>query len=155
MSQSAAYPTGSVARPPLDRTQPQGQPSTHPHFRQLERAERVARRMDSALRLPFTRIRVGWDSLMGLVPGVGDTLAIAPAVWIIQQAHDMGVPKSTLLRMGGNLAVDWAIGLVPLLGDVFDVGFKANMRNTAILRDWVEAQHPPAPVTTHRDSVAP
>ncbi|EIE50529.1 uncharacterized protein DUF4112 [Salipiger aestuarii] len=97
--------------------------------------------MDRAFRLPFTRIRLGWDSIIGLVPGVGDTLALAPAAWIVSQAHQAGAPRHILGQMGVNIGIDWVIGLLPLIGDLLDVGYKANTRNAALLRTWVEARH--------------
>ncbi|WP_417721200.1 DUF4112 domain-containing protein [Salipiger sp.] len=113
---------------------------TEHHFRRLERVERTARTMDRAFRIPFTGIRMGWDSLLGLVPGVGDTLALLPAAWILKESHALGAPGTVLGKMAGNLAVDWVIGLVPLIGDVFDIGFRANVRNAALLRGWMETQ---------------
>ncbi|MGR3479548.1 DUF4112 domain-containing protein [Salipiger marinus] len=110
-------------------------------FDRLARVERLARRMDRAFRLPFTRIRLGWDAILGLVPGIGDTLALLPAVWILKEAREMGAPNPLLAQMAGNMGVDWLIGLVPFLGDIFDVGFRANLRNTALLRRWLEQQH--------------
>ncbi len=107
-------------------------------FERVERVERLARRLDRAFRLPFTKIRLGWDSILGLVPGVGDTLALAPAAWIVNEARELGAPKSLLVQMGWNVAVDWAIGLLPVIGDIMDVGYKANMRNAALLRRWAE-----------------
>ena len=82
-------------------------------FERVERVERYARRLDRAFRLPFTGIRLGWDSIIGLVPGIGDTLALAPAVWIVNEARELGAPKSLVAQMGWNVAVDWAIGLLP------------------------------------------
>ncbi len=96
--------------------------------------------MDRAFRLPFTRIRLGWDSIIGLVPGVGDTLALAPAFWIVAQAHQAGVPKHTIGKMGVNIGIDWLVGLVPLVGDLLDVGYKANTKNAALMRSWAEAK---------------
>ena len=101
---------------------------------EIARLERLAGRMDSAFRIPGTRIRMGWDSIVGLVPGLGDAAAMAPGLYIIWRAHRLGVPTSTLTRMGVNSAFDWAIGSIPLLGDIFDVGFKANLRNAALIR---------------------
>lgn len=105
----------------------------------VERAERVARLMDRAVRLPGTRIRLGLDSIIGVVPGIGDTLTLAPSLYILSEAHDLGVPRRTLARMGANIGIDWLIGLVPLVGDIFDVGWKANMRNVTLLREHVDA----------------
>nr|WP_198662619.1 DUF4112 domain-containing protein [Primorskyibacter marinus] len=112
--------------------------------RAADKAEAMAHRMDSAFRVPLTPIRLGWDSILGLIPGVGDTLTLAPAVYIMHLAHRSGAPKPTLTRMAINSGVDWLIGLVPLLGDVLDVGYKSNIRNAALLRAHVEAKHGPA-----------
>ncbi|MBP0481007.1 DUF4112 domain-containing protein [Sagittula salina] len=128
------------------------------HLRNVERAERIARRMDAALRIPGTGIRVGYDSILGLVPGIGDTLALAPSAYIVKLAHDSGAPPHLIGRMGFNLGVDWVIGLVPLLGDIFDVGWKANLRNAALLREHVEARNSAAtarsPTLSGRPAVA-
>ncbi|MFZ5962963.1 DUF4112 domain-containing protein [Thalassococcus sp. BH17M4-6] len=113
----------------------------HPDFKRVERAEALAHRMDSAFRLPLTRIRLGWDSILGLIPGVGDTLALMPAAYIVWSAHDMGVPLHRKTQMVGNVFIDWLLGLVPLVGDIFDVGFKANRKNAAILRQHIEERH--------------
>ncbi|MHA6344153.1 DUF4112 domain-containing protein [Roseivivax sp. CAU 1761] len=117
-------------------------------FEHLERVERLAHRMDRAFRLPGTRIRLGWDSILGLVPGIGDTLALAPAAYILQTAYRMEAPTSTLVRMGANVGIDWLIGLVPLAGDILDVGYKSNTRNARLLRRLVEQRHGAAPMRT-------
>ena len=107
----------------------------------LARIEWLADKMDTAFVVPGINWRVGWDSILGLVPGVGDTLTLLPSAYILQQAHAMGAPKRTLTRMALNSGVDWATGLVPLLGDLLDVGFKANRRNARLLRQWLEAEN--------------
>ncbi|MFW2587565.1 DUF4112 domain-containing protein [Sagittula sp. SSi028] len=123
---------------------------TQPFHRQhADRAERIASRMDAALRVPGTGIRIGYDSLLGLVPGVGDTLALAPSLYIVKLAHDCAVPKRTLARMGMNIGVDWVIGTVPLIGDIFDIGWKANLRNAALLRRHVDTVSPENAVVDH------
>jgi hypothetical protein len=113
-------------------------PSPSEHHAKLATAEALAKRMDAAFRIPGTGIRVGLDSVLGLVPGIGDTLALAPSVYILKLARDTGAPHSLLLRMAANLGVDWLIGLVPLIGDLFDVGWKANLRNVALMREHIE-----------------
>ncbi|HBR37072.1 MAG TPA: DUF4112 domain-containing protein, partial [Sulfitobacter pontiacus] len=95
----------------------------------LDRLRGLARTMDSALRVPVLGIRLGWDSILGLIPGVGDVLALAPAGYILKEAHRMGASRSVLARMGANVGIDLAIGAIPLIGDIFDVGWKANIRN--------------------------
>jgi hypothetical protein len=106
-----------------------------PEQKKLEQLEHLAGQMDAAFRLPGTKIRIGYDSIVGLIPGIGDTLAVLPAAYIINESRRMGMSNTVLARMITNAGVDYVIGLVPLLGDVFDVGFKANRRNVAILRE--------------------
>ncbi|WP_375590327.1 DUF4112 domain-containing protein [Hoeflea alexandrii] len=97
--------------------------------------------LDNRFRLPGTSIRFGLDSIVGLVPGIGDTLVAAPSIWMIWRGYVMGVGKLPLARMAANAGVDYVVGAIPLLGDVFDVGFKANLRNMAILRKAMEANN--------------
>ena len=102
--------------------------------RELDQLEAIANRMDTMFRLPIVGVRVGLDSILGLIPGIGDTVALAPAGYIAYRAQQMGVPNHVLARMGVNIGVDWLVGLVPLVGDLFDVAFKANRKNVALLR---------------------
>lgn len=106
----------------------------------IARLDRLANLMDRAVRLPGTRIRIGLDSIVGLVPGVGDALALLPAVYIIGSAWQMGMPGRGIARMAANTAIDTAIGSVPLVGDIFDVGFKSNARNVALLKEHLARQ---------------
>lgn len=94
---------------------------------------RLARLLDAAVRIPGTQIRVGLDPLLGLLPGVGDSLSTLLSGWIVVRAAGMGASPATLARMLGNIVVDATIGAIPLLGDLFDVGFRANQRNLALL----------------------
>ncbi len=99
----------------------------------LRRLRRFATFMDAAVPIPGTQWRVGADALIGLVPGVGDGITGLMSLYLVAEAARLGVGKATLARMLANLAVDAAVGSVPVLGDVFDVGFKANRRNLALL----------------------
>jgi len=103
--------------------------------RDLDQLQTLARRMDYAFRIPLLGIRLGWDSILGVVPGVGDALALAPAGYIVKEAHRLGASKSVLARMGANIGIDLVIGAIPLVGDLFDIGWKSNTRNVALLRD--------------------
>jgi len=103
--------------------------------RRLQRLKRVGWILDSAIRIPGTRIRFGVDSLIGLVPGLGDLAAGALSLYIILEASRLGVPPSLLARMGWNVAVDTLVGEVPVLGDLFDVAWKANLKNLALLEE--------------------
>ena len=103
------------------------------HSADLARLRKLATRMDSAFRLPIIGVRVGWDSIIGLIPGVGDAAALLPSAYIMKEAHRMGVPRATLAKMAANVGIDFVIGSVPLVGDLFDVGWKSHLRNVDLL----------------------
>ena len=109
----------------------------------------LARAMDSAIRIPGTGIRLGLDSIVGLVPGAGDLVSSVMSGYIVLASARMGVPAAVVARMILNLGVDTLVGSVPLLGDLFDVGFKANIRNAALLD-----RHLSDPLTTRKTSRA-
>jgi len=104
----------------------------------LEQLRRLGYLLDNSIPIPGTRFRVGLESIVGLVPGLGDVVGGAFSAWIVLQAARLGAPRSLLARMGWNLLVDTAVGAVPLLGDLFDAGFKANLRNLALLERHVQ-----------------
>ncbi|MGH7534411.1 MAG: DUF4112 domain-containing protein [Gemmatimonadales bacterium] len=108
---------------------------THPRVEQLRRLGYL---LDNSIPIPGTRFRIGLDALMGLVPGVGDLVGGAFAVYLIMQSARLGVPRPLLARMGWNFLVDLVVGAVPLLGDLFDAGWKANTRNLALLERHYE-----------------
>ena len=99
----------------------------------LDRARALARVLDTAVGIPGTKLRVGLDALLGLIPGAGDALGAALSGYIILAAARAGASRPVLLRMVGNVVVDTVIGAIPLLGDLFDVAFLANTRNVALL----------------------
>ena len=100
---------------------------------QAARVRKLARLLDEVVRIPGTRIRFGLDALIGLVPGAGDLAGTALSGYVILTAARLGTPPPVLLVMVFNVAVDTVIGSVPALGDLFDVGWKANVRNAALL----------------------
>lgn len=100
----------------------------------LARIERVANVLDSRFRLPVIGVRVGWDSILGLIPGIGDAVTTVPAGWMIWQGYQMGARKRTLARMGLNAGIDLIVGGVPIIGDLFDVAFKSHKKNLALLQ---------------------
>ena len=93
----------------------------------------LARMLDSAVRIPGTEIMIGADSILGLVPVVGDIAGAALSGYIVVASARLGAPGSTLARMLINLGIDTVVGSVPVLGDMFDVGWRANMRNVELL----------------------
>ena len=110
-----------------------------------QRLEWLAWAMDSAVRVPGTNITVGADALLGLVPGVGNLATTAVSGYLIREAWRLGVPKRTLARMVGNVALDSAISAIPILGNVADVFFKANRKNMRILAEHLGRPHPGEP----------
>lgn len=106
--------------------------SSHPT---LERLNWLAYWLDDRFQIPGTRLRVGADGLIGLVPGVGDTAMAALSAYILFEAIRIGVPKRLAYRMVINICVDYLVGLVPFVGDIFDIGWKANRRNVRLLVD--------------------
>ncbi|MDW4499716.1 DUF4112 domain-containing protein [Sulfitobacter sp. D35] len=106
----------------------------------LRRAERIARLLDTRWRIPGTPLRFGFDSIVGLVPGVGDTVMLLPSLWMIYTAYRHGARGAVLAKMAGNAGVDFFVGSVPVLGDVFDLFFKSHRRNAALLRDTLAAR---------------
>lgn len=104
----------------------------------LARLRRVARLMDSSFGLPGTRFRLGLDSLFGLAPVAGDAASALVSLYIVWEARRLGAPTALIARMLGNVAADTLGGSVPLFGDLFDVAFKSNLRNLALLEDWLQ-----------------
>lgn len=104
----------------------------------LERLEWLAHLLDTALVIPGTRIRFGADAVLGLVPGIGDAVTTGIACWIVYEACLLGATPRLIARMIGNVAIDGVVGSVPLVGDAFDVVWRANRRNVALLRDHLE-----------------
>lgn len=102
--------------------------------RRLQRLEQVTNWLDTAYRIPVIGYPIGWDTILGFLPGVGDFATGALALWIIREARELGVSKMTLARMLGNTGMDTLVGTVPLFGDLFDATFKSNVRNLKLLK---------------------
>jgi hypothetical protein len=104
-------------------------------LRRLRRLRGITRLMDTALHIPGTRIRFGADSVLGLVPVVGDASGALVGLYIVNEARRLGMPTGKLMQMLGNIAADSVVGSVPLLGDVFDLFFKSHRRNMQLILD--------------------
>jgi hypothetical protein len=111
-----------------------------PDAAHLAHLDRISGLMDSRFRIPGTRIRFGWDAVLGLVPGFGDVAAFGPAAYLLYRGYAMGARKRTVARMAVNTGLDMTLGAVPLLGDAFDLFFKANNCNMALLRSELEGR---------------
>ena len=109
----------------------------------------LSKLLDGAVTIPGTGIRVGLDPILGLLPAVGDWIGAGLSGYILIQGARLGASRATVLRMAGNLVVDMTVGSVPVLGDIFDVGFRANERNLALI-----TQHLQAPERRRRSDLA-
>lgn len=105
----------------------------HPSTKRLDR---LAWYLDSAVRIPGTQVRLGLDPLIGLIPLIGDSISALLSCYILNEAAQMGVPRSVLIRMGINIVLDATLGAIPLIGDIFDVTWRANRRNIQLLQDY-------------------
>ncbi len=105
------------------------------------RIEAMEGLLERAFQLPGG-YRVGLDSIVGLVPVLGDVVTAAMGAWLIWEAKNLGMSRFQLARMTGNVAFDTALGFVPLAGDAFDFLFRSNTRNLRIVRRWLDKNHP-------------
>lgn len=99
---------------------------------------RLAWLLDDSIRIPWTRRRIGLESLLGLIPGVGDAVGGLLSTWILVQGVRYGASRTTLLRMLINVALEVVVGFIPVVGDVFDMSWKANQRNVQLLSAYLE-----------------
>jgi Domain of unknown function (DUF4112) len=109
----------------------------------IARIDALATLLDTAFILPGTNIRFGLDALIGLVPGIGDAITTLMSLYIVNEARALGAPPLLIARMVANVALDGVVGAVPLVGDAFDVAFRANRRNMKLLRDHLDRTEGP------------
>ncbi|GGA27497.1 DUF4112 domain-containing protein [Neptunicoccus cionae] len=118
-----------------DNSPAMGQRS-HDRRARIERLDRLADKLDTRFRV--FGIPVGWDSILGLIPGVGDLITAGPGAVMFYEAHKMGARKRAKVKIAANTGVDMLIGGIPLVGDLFDVVFKSHRRNIEILKQELE-----------------
>lgn len=107
-----------------------------------KRIEAMEVLLERSFVVPGTNYAIGLDSIVGLVPVVGDFITAAMGAYIVWEARNLGLPKWKLWRMAGNIAFDTAIGAVPVVGDAFDLAFRSNSRNLKIVRKHLDKHHP-------------
>ena len=111
--------------------------AARPRRREIEieqSLDQLSRWMDGLFRIPGTGWRFGLDAIVGLIPGLGDTATTLVSLYVLAAGVRYRVPKATLLRMGANIAIDYVLGAIPLVGDLFDAAWKANRMNVELLR---------------------
>lgn len=127
---------------PLDSMSTSAKGNSHEALRRLRGLSRV---LDNAIAIPGLGYRVGLDPLLGLLPGGGDLMAGLISIYVVAEAARIGVPAATLGRMGLNIMTELVIGSIPMIGDLFDVVWKANVRNVDLLE-----RHMRSPVPSRR-----
>ena len=106
------------------------------------RVEALEQLLERSFRIPGINYPVGLDSIVGLVPVVGDVITAAMGAYIVWEGRNLGLPKWKLWRMGGNIAVDTALGAIPVVGDAFDLVFRSNTRNLRLIKRHLDKHHP-------------
>ena len=102
----------------------------------LLKAQKLASLLDTAVKLPLIPIRIGLDSIIGLIPGAGDALMLFVSLRIVWLGKSLGMPKALVAQMVKNSAIDFGLGFVPFIGDIVDVFYKANQKNVRIMERW-------------------
>jgi hypothetical protein len=114
----------------------------------LKRLEKFSRFTDSSIGIPFTKFQIGAEAVIGLVPVVGDMAGLVLSGYVLVEAQRVGASKEVKQQMLRNMGIDFVGGLLPVVGDAFDAIYKANTRNTRLLRNYLEKQlavEPPPP----------
>lgn len=107
--------------------------------RRLEAMEGL---LERAFVIPGLNRPVGMDSIVGLIPVLGDVLTASMGAWLVWEARNLGMSKFQLARMAANLGVDTAVGMIPFVGDLFDFVFRSNSRNLKIIKRYLDKNHP-------------
>ena len=107
--------------------------------RRMEAMETV---LERAMVVPGTNYRIGLDSIVGLIPVLGDIVTASMGAWLIWEARNLGMSKFQLWRMAGNIGIDTAIGAIPFAGDAFDLLFRSNSKNLRIVKRYLDKKHP-------------
>ena len=113
-------------------------PSSGKQISKLGKLRRVSKLLDNAITIPGTKISFGLDPILGLLPGGGDTLTGGISAYIVVEAARMGVPREIIYQMVGNILIDSFAGTVPVVGDLFDLGWKSNVKNIELLEKHLD-----------------
>ncbi|MBW4461383.1 MAG: DUF4112 domain-containing protein [Nodosilinea sp. WJT8-NPBG4] len=113
---------------------------TASQLRNLNRIRRISRLMDTAFKIPVLGIKVGWDPVLGLIPGLGDLIATAVSAYVIVLAARFRLPRGILAQMVLNIGLEAVVGTVPLVGDLFDAFYKSNVRNLKLLEAHLQSE---------------
>lgn len=106
------------------------------------RVEAMEKLLEGLFVIPGTNFRVGLDFLLNIVPVGGSVVAAAMGSWLAWEARNLGMPKSAMVRMAGNIGLDALLGAIPVIGAVPDLFFRSNTRNLKIIKAWLDKHHP-------------
>jgi hypothetical protein len=106
------------------------------------RVEALEQLLERSFHIPGTKVPVGLDSIVGLVPVLGDIVTAAMGAYMVWEARNLGMSKWHLMRMTANVGIDTALGAIPLVGDVFDFVWKSNSKNLRIIKKHLDKHHP-------------
>ena len=106
------------------------------------RVEALEKLLERAFHIPGTKIPFGLDSIIGLVPVLGDLLTAAMGAYMVLEARNLGMSKRQLIRMTANVGIDTAIGAIPIVGDAFDLVWRSNTKNLRIIKKHLDKHHP-------------
>lgn len=120
-----------------DSSAPTLDPYEDEYSARLKRIDALAKLLDGQFAIPGTPIKFGWDGIIGLIPGIGDTVTLLPQLYILFEAIRAKVGWSVIFKMAINVGIDWLVGTLPVLGDVFDIFWKSNLRNAKLVADAI------------------
>ncbi len=107
-----------------------------------QRIEAMEMVLERAFTIPGTSRKIGLDVLLDIVPIIGGTAAAAMGAWLVWEARNLGMSRWHLVRMAGNVGLDWLLGLIPFIGAIPDFFFRSNTRNLRIVKRWLDRHHP-------------
>lgn len=131
-------------REPVEDTAGDDESPEDPRRLEERELEAFGRFLDSSIRLPGG-FRIGWDGIIGLIPGIGDAIGFGLSSWLVWRAYQLGLPRSVIIRMLLNVGIEALVGVVPVIGDLFDFVFKANNRNIALMQRALASQRQTKP----------
>ncbi|MCC1497403.1 DUF4112 domain-containing protein [Alcanivorax sp. 1008] len=123
----------------------------HEYRQALARLDKYSKMTDSQFSIPFTGIRFGVDPILGLLPVIGDFIGLLLSLPVLIEANRIGAPAELKRKMIRNMIIEAVMGVVPVVGDVFDIYWKANTRNTALLRGWIKSHIVPEKTTEPKE----
>ena len=107
-----------------------------------QRVEALEQLLERSFHIPGTKVPIGLDSIVGLVPVLGDVVTAAMGAYMVWEARNLGMSKWQLMRMAANVGVDTALGAIPLAGDLFDFIWRSNTKNLRIIKKHLDKHHP-------------